>query len=567
MPYKQKKFERSELIVLIVAVLAGLLIRLFLARYETEVGVDSVHYILMGDNIAKGVGIDTWNTTGGRWILPPTFPLLVALFRLMGAGLEWSGHLASVTAGTALLLPIYFLTRRLFSVTTARTAVWIAVFTPILVDYSVVILTENLFAAFVLAMMIFSHRAYSSEGKLTDSFISGIFVSLAFLTKTFGIFLVPFLVLGYLFSKGGHSKASPIKQALIALIGFMILAVPYWSVLHNQSGDWVIDGKGLGQENRIFASNLTEEHLDPRYTGELTENGSDFAINVAPSGVQSEKTPIGPFLYNFSLKYLKKLIRIYQDFPFTPTYPNNVLLFYLFPVILLGLGIFTGPGRWKEHDSDRFLLYWLCPFVFCVPLIFIEVRYFIPVIPLLIPLMARGVEQVADWVLTRFLDTWKFLAKNQTGRIVTIILVIFALLAIPKLTYKITNWDNPLVSYNPRKVAAQWLLDYGYHPSRIMEYGHSVSFYSGAQSILIPQGDLDDVIRIARKYNADLLSLDEFFVLRSHHRPDIEFLFNMDIEPPPEVERIYMDDKHNELHHVIYRIRSEEEIENLTNQP
>ncbi|MCX6647486.1 MAG: glycosyltransferase family 39 protein, partial [bacterium] len=548
-------------------IFAGLLIRLFLARYETEVGVDSVHYILMGNNIASGVGIDTWNTTGGRWILPPTFPLLVAFFRLFGIGLEWSGHLASVTAGTALLIPIYFLTRRLFSVTTARAALWIAVFTPILVDYSVVILTENLFAAFVLAMLIFTHRAYSSDGKLTDSFISGIFASLAFLTKTFGIFLVPFLLLSYLFSRGGHSKSSPVKQTILAFIGFMILAAPYWVVLHNHTGQWMIDGKGLGQENRIFAGNLTEEHNDPRYTGELTDDGSDFAINVNPSSQNPSQTETGKFLFNFCRKYTQKLVRIYQDFPFTPTYPNNVLLLYLFPTILLGLGIFNGPGRWKERDSDRFLLFWLCPFVFCVPLIFVEVRYFIPVIPLLIPFMARGVEEIADWTMTRFSGTWKFLAKNQPGRVVTIFLIIFALLAIPKLTYKITNWSDPLVSYNPRKVAAQWLLNNGYHPSRIMEYGHSVSFYSGAQSILIPKGDLDDVIRIARKYDADLLSLDEFFVLRSHRRPEIEFLFNTDLEPPPELERIYVDDQFNELHHVIYRIRLEDETENLTNLP
>lgn len=567
MPSKSGKFENRELIGLVVAVAVGFLIRIFLARYETEVGVDSVHYLLMGNNIASGTGIDTWDTTGGRWIMPPTFPILVAFFRLFGAALEWAGHLAAVTAGSALLIPVYFLTRRLFNVTTARVAVWLAVFTPILVDYSVVILTENLFATFVLAMLVFTHRAFSEDGRLLDSFLSGIFASFAFLTKTFGIFLVPFLALSYLLSKGGHSKSRPLQQGLLAIIGFLILAVPYWVVLHQQSGHWAIDGKGLGQASRIYSQNLAEEHIDPRYTGQLTENGSDFAINVNPEGTHPDwATPPAVGFY-FVKKYIQKLVRIYQDFPFTPTYPNNILLLYLFPTILLGLGIFTGPGRWVERQSDRFLIFWLCPFIFCIPIIFIEVRYFIPVIPLLIPFMARGIEVIANWIMTRFPGSGNVPESKRIGTVITVITIIFAILALPKLTYKVTNWDKPMVSYNPRKEAAIWLLDQGYQPEKIMEYAHSVSFYSGAQSILIPQGSIEDVIRIAHKYDIEILSLDEFFVRRSHRRPEIEFLFDPDSKLPPELERIYVDETHNELHHFLYRIRSQAELDGTDNPP
>jgi len=554
LPTFPKARQRFNLQRFILVLVVAFILRLFLSFFETEVGVDSIHYILMGDNIAHGSSFDTFNTTGGHWLLPPAFPLLIAFFRLIGFGLEWSGHLASVTAGTFLLLPLYFLTRRLYGDSVAWIAIIIASFFPILVDYSTVILTENLFAAFVLLMLLSVVKAYSKKGKKIDAFWSGFSLSLAFLTKTFGLFLLPFLLISFLCGRGGNSKNKGIHLLGIALLGFLILAVPYWIGLRAYTGQWVIDGKGMGQASRIYATSLEDEHIDPRYTGELTSDGSDFLINENPLGTRPSDLSVFSFTGNYLKKYVQKLIRIYQDFPFTPTYPNNVCLLYLLPAILLGLGIFSGPGTWLVRHRDRFMFYWLIPFVFGLPLVFVEVRYFIPVIPLLIPFMAVGVEVMAEWMVTRFSGVRGIFVRPVAGPGVTIILALFIILATPKLTYKVTNWGDPMVSYNPRKAAAHWLVSNGYHPERIMEYGHSVSFYSGAQSILIPDGDLDDVISIARTYDVDLLSLDEFYVLRADRRPEIEYLFDTDSDIPGELELIYLDNNYAGLKHVIYRI-------------
>ncbi|MFH1675602.1 MAG: glycosyltransferase family 39 protein [bacterium] len=554
------KIRQIGLLDLIAAVIIAIAIRLIVARFETEVGVDSVHYILMGDNIAHGHSWDTWDPTGGRWTLPPLFPILIAIFRLLGAGLELSGHLASITAGTLLIIAVYNLTRRLYGLSVARIAAWLAVFTPILVDYSVVILTELLYATCAIFMLISIHRAFSKEGTLTDTFISGIWAALAYFTKAFGIILVPFLLLSYLFAKGGNSGNKPLRQAIFALLGFLLLSVPYWVALHQYSGQWVIDGKGIGQQVRMYARNLDEEHIDPRYSGELTKDGQDFAINVNPMGKKPEWATPKVVMVNFVKKYIQKLVRIYQDFPFTPTYPNNVLLLYLFPAILLGLGIFTGPGRWIERDSDKLLFYWWCPLVFGLPIIFVEVRYFVPIVPLMIPFMAKGVEKVGDWIIRRFYGEEKRDSVTVKNLAINLVIVVFIILALPKITYKITHWDDPMIFYNPRRIAAEWLVDFNFERDRIMEYGHSVSFYSGVQSILIPDGDLDDVIRIARKYGTDILSLDEFYVLRAHRRPKIEYLFDLSKKTPPELVLIYSDTRYPGLHHFIYCIRTEQEI-------
>lgn len=528
------------------AILA-ILVRLFVASMETEVGVDSVHYILMGDNIAHGRGFDTWNTTGGTWTLPPTFPILIALFIKLGANLEWAGHLASVFAGTTVLFPVYFQTKRLFGGLAATASATITIFTPILVDYSAVILTELLFASCVLYMILFALRAFSEKGTITDSLISGFFCGLGYLTKTFGIFTLPFLLAGFLFSRGGKSNLPPIKQTGISLLGFLILAVPYWIFLFNYYGEFVLDGKGIGQENRIWARNLNEEHRDPRYSGELTSDGSDFEINVYPHGEKPEWASTGWLISNFPKKYVQKLIRIYQDFPSTPTYPNNVLPLYLLPIILFGLGLFTGKERWKDFHARRFAVYWLCPFIFGLPIIFVEVRYYVPVVALLVPLMSLGAVVLSDWISNSF-------ERIDSRQGFAIVMVLYMLIALPKIMYKYTHRDDPFVSYNPREVAAEWLTSNIDVPGNIMEYGHSVSFYAGAQSILIPDGDLNDVIRIARKYDAPLLSLDEFYLLRANRRPQLNYLFDTEIDPPDGLVRIYTDERYPGLKHVIYLI-------------
>jgi 4-amino-4-deoxy-L-arabinose transferase-like glycosyltransferase len=562
---------RHQLVYLLIVLLLAACVRLLLVNYETEIGVDSVHYILEGNNIAHGTSIDTWNTTGGRWIVPPTLPFVVAIFRLLGFGLEWSGHLASLFAGVLLLIPVYLLAKRLYGQGPALISAWITAFTPILVDYSVIVATELIFAGCVIVMMIFTHRAISSKGSIWDSLWSGIWLGLSFLTRTLGIMLLPWLLISYMFSKSGHSKSRPAIHATLALLGFLILAVPYWIALKENTGRWVIDGRfGTYGSQILYSNNIDQEAVFERYTGELTPDHSDFLINT-PSSVM--KPPImapSETVLNIGKKYIQKLIRIYLDFPFTPTFPNGVQLFYLFPVFLLGLGIFTGPGKWSDRDSDRFMLFWLFPFVFILPLAFIEVRYFIPVIAILVPFMAVGADRIGSWITSAFPNS-PWLNKNSS-RAITIVILAFVLLATPKITYKITHWDDPMISYNPRHVAADWLKSWckkeniDITKSRIMEYGHSVSFYSGAQSILIPDGDLADLIAIARKYNVEFLSLDEFQLIREHRRPAIEFLFDTSLPPPNQLERLYIDEKYPGLHHVLYRFRPDPQISSLPGQ-
>ena len=85
--------SRRVILLLLLILLLGLAVRLFMARYENDIGVDSYHYALMGKNILQGQW-DTWDPNGGRWTLPPFFPLLVALFHIFISNIETAGRAA-----------------------------------------------------------------------------------------------------------------------------------------------------------------------------------------------------------------------------------------------------------------------------------------------------------------------------------------------------------------------------------------------------------------------------------------------------------------------------------------
>jgi hypothetical protein len=362
---------------------------------------------------------------------------------------------------------------------------------------------------------------------------------------------IPFLILAYAFSKGGNSKTRASKQVLLALLGFFLIAAPYWIALRVYSGRWVVDGRFGGYTSQIlYSTDIDQEIIFERYSGELTPDGSDFLINNGLAHPRPEWATPGRVLANYIHRYSQKLLRVYQDYPFTPTYPDNVYLLYLLPAILLGLGLFTESGRWKDRPSDRFVLYWLIPFIFATPLIFVEVRYYIPLIPILVPFMAIGAVYLAWWFNNRSTSP----SDARQNRYLVWVIAIFIILALPKITYKITHWNDPSVSYNPRKVAAEWIIQNTGHPARIMEYAHSVSFYSGAQSILIPKGNVENVIRIAHRYDVHYLSLDEYYLHMGDRRPELDYLMDSHRNPPEGLKLLYFDERYPGLHHYIYEI-------------
>lgn len=552
--------KRVMIWLLLILVLA-LGLRLFMAQYENDIGVDAYHYALMGHNILSGK-LDTHDPNGGNWTLPPVFPLLVAGFNIFISNIETAGRSASMLAGVLTCLGIFLITRRLFDGKTALIAAFLCAITPILTDYSVLVLTETTFALLYGFAMLFSYLTFIKPEKWYFPFLAGLMCALMYQTKAYGLCFILFALLiiaignRFKFKLGGKF----LWRALgLTLLGWLVLVIPYWIFLYDYHGKFVLDGKAVGQMSRMFAHDIPDERIDPRYEGTLieTEDGS-LDYQILHEGYIKPPKPLD-FIKWFGHKYIKKLIQIFWDFPTALSYPDSIPLLNLLSIILIGLGLFTMPLNSRNNFSSIFVLLWILPYFTILPMVFIEVRYYIPLVAVLNIFAALGTLKLAEWLSSCFpmFKENSFYRRRALGIVCLLIFIFF----LPKNTLKATHADEPDVFYNEYKTAAEWIKEQEeYDPLEgpIIEFAHSVSFYSDVQSLQLPRVDVDTLVRFARERGVTLIVMDDKYTFRRRKRPELNMLADPDRFAMQITEKglklVYRDEVHFEHRIYIYEV-------------
>jgi len=101
--------------VLLVAVAAGLAVRIVLQRQYTPLASDSVHYVLLARALAAGQGFVSGGSQHPDLSRSPMLPLLTAgVARTSGLDALTAGRVTVAVASALLVVPLFFLTRRLF---------------------------------------------------------------------------------------------------------------------------------------------------------------------------------------------------------------------------------------------------------------------------------------------------------------------------------------------------------------------------------------------------------------------------------------------------------------------
>ncbi len=553
--------SKRVILLLLLILLLALGVRLFMARYENDIGVDSYHYALMGQNILEGKW-DTWDPNGGRWTLPPFFPLLIALFHLLIPDIETAGRAASMFSGVLTCFTIFLIARKLYGDKASLIAAFLCAVTPILTDYSLLVLTEMTFAFLFGLALLFSYHTLDERSRWYYPFLTGVVCALMYQTKAYGLTFILFALLviaignRYKFKLGGKFLW---RSMALTLAGWLVLVIPYWIFLYDYHGKFVLDGKAVGQLSRMFAHDIPDERIDPRYEGTLIEL-DDGTLDYEVLHEQFIKPP-KPLDFSkwFVHKYIKKLIQIFWDFPAAFTYPNDIPLLNILTIILIGLGLFTMPLNARHNFASIFLLLWMLPYFTVLPMVFIEVRYYIPLIAVLNIFAALGALRMSEWLRSCFpmFHRSSFYRKHALGIILVVIFIFF----LPKNTLKATHAADPDIFYNEYKIAAEWIKDnYDPVPEPIIEYTHSVSYYAGVRSLQLPNTDLENLVRFARERGARLVVIDDKFTMRRRKRPGLEMLFDperyMKMLPGYGVKLVYIDDKYWEHRIFIYEVQS-----------
>ncbi len=188
---RQLPFPPNHRITLVlVVVMAALGATHILVRtwtYGAAVGFDATYYLAAAENLADGAGLKSFD--GKPYVYwPPLFPMLLALFELIGMDAEEAGRwINAASFGLIVLVSGIWLTRTLRSQLLALGGTFAVLVAYPLIDRSSYLMTEPLFILLTL-MALFRMDSFLQSGKRTPMVLGAVLFGLAAVTRYTGVF-------------------------------------------------------------------------------------------------------------------------------------------------------------------------------------------------------------------------------------------------------------------------------------------------------------------------------------------------------------------------------------------
>jgi len=209
---------RPETYGLWLILLAGLLLRCWLASLGSGLTMDSALYVRMAEGLRAGDPLAAPAHQG--------YPMLVALASSLGGGREWPGRLVSLAASLA-LIPLVWWTarRRLPALPSLATAAMVALH-PLLAVYGVSVMTEASFLALALAGVALLDRGRPGWG--------GALLGASWWVRPEAAVVAPLAIL-----------FAPLRgrARLLAVLLALAVALPHSLVLTAAEGRWTLTPK------------------------------------------------------------------------------------------------------------------------------------------------------------------------------------------------------------------------------------------------------------------------------------------------------------------------------------
>jgi hypothetical protein len=449
------------------------LLRLFLVlRFEQVISPDGVQYVALGRNLIAGnfrEGLSTY------W--SPLYPLLVGLSSLFFRDPEFAGRFVSVVAGSLLLIPSYRLIRNWYGERVASIGACLIALHPLLIYYSTVLLVESTYTLLFTCGVLAGWTALSG-GRARSFLLAGVTFGACYLLKPEAAgFLLLLLVpaLGRkLFDRASSFKTSA-RNSLLLCAGFLLPAAPYLFYLREQTGAWTLSEKTIGhlwQGSRLAGGDLTPTIL-----------------------------PLIPDMSTAFVQLTKALRFEYEMF--------NLIFPPIF-VLLAGLGLFrktwTGSRVRRELYLFSFMAATLAGYAVTLP----NIRFLIPLMPLLLCWLSKGVVEFAEWVIETLLraeGARRFLPHVR--KIIAPLIVASLLASLLPLSFYLLRGDK-WGDYYGQKLSAIWIKEHDTTSAPvIMSTVPVAAFYAGGRHVALIDEDYAALLARARREGVGYLVVNE----------------------------------------------------------
>jgi 4-amino-4-deoxy-L-arabinose transferase-like glycosyltransferase len=514
-------------------VIASLVLRTALLRIDRIVRWDEPDYLILGRNLFTGRGY----TVSGHPELhyAPLFPLVTGVLYPLTHDMKLNSDLCFVLFGTLTLLPFYWLSKRLFGLRVAIMATLFLCFFPAL-NASVIFwgtMLEPLYLFLLFTALCAVWVAWEKQS-IAASAAAGALYGLAYLTKPEAIvfigLMLGLLVLGNLWRRSLFRWRSILGTAAMAL-AFILVISPYMGFLYRQTGHIMISGK-LGVT--YVAGQGAVDHdpgLYDRALSRLDESGDEIIWFSADRFKYDIVALIKADPRGFAHRVWQNVNTLEEVL-----FAREVFPFYL--LFLVALGLFGSSWDKDRMVKELFLAAAILPVFIFLPF-HIELRYFAPMLPILLLWVAKGIAALADWLdQTRTnlrSSPQQKVVPSGWGRGLTILLSLLLVLYFVILQPRVVR-DGLAGMDLSRRAAGNWLKAHAPADALIMSRDTEVPFYAERRWAATPNEEYERYVAYIRKRGAAYLVVDEREV--TVIRPQLSLLLNEDA-PPPGLRHVY----------------------------
>ncbi len=512
-----QRLESRKIFWLLFLVCIGIRIYLFFSTFV--IAQDSIMYMAMANVFLEGRFLEAL-----EYITPPFYPILVAGMKLLVRDGEVAGKLVSFLAGTLVFFPLYHLGRRIFDPKVVLIGLFFLSVNPYLVRYSAEVLSESTFI-FLSVMGLWLFWKGWEKKQYFYSCFSGVILGFSCLTKAQGfIWIGVVLTVPIFFSLLRQENVTDKRRiwifSLIAALAFFFIIFPYASFLKGLTGEWTVRQHGSAAIVKGTG-----------YSGSHGLWGGVIA------------------LMNHPWLLLKKLWwnmgRLSLLLPRTFHYP-----FFFFLVV----------GVWVSRDK-RPLLGELYLAIVCIvytlghSLLYLKVRYLLPVVPFGLLWAAQGFSVIASRtndLRERYVPR---LLQDQGPRLILVtLLCLTAAVTLPK-----TLTPQRLEKLDRKEIGHRIAALSGERPV-VLTSEPRIGFYANAEIVNPPRHhNFEEFLKYAHEKKVDFIVMDKervndrklghivtLFFENSMH-PELQLLFTYPLQGQRGSPRFY-----------VYRLRSEE---------
>lgn len=500
----------------------GLVTRAGLASLPRVIRWDEPDYLWLGRSLFSGQGYTIGPYPDLHYT--PLLPVLVGPLVRVLPNPEWASAFWYVVLGAVLVWPVYGLGRAIFGPSVARGAAVLVACFPALTILPLYwgTMTEPPYLVLLFVGLYGAYRAWR-EGRLRHHVLAGVALALAYLTRPEGALTFAWVALWFLAASLARERPARGWWRGIAafVLAWLLVAGPYLLYLRAESGRWLLTGKvgvtlalGEGVVDRDPAAyDRAIASLDAQGEEIIWFSPQRFQ---EPGVFQQMRNDPGAV----ARRVAHNLRAWYGAFFSLRMFPSPL-------AILVALGLFAVPWTRRRAADNLFLaLACLPPFAFL--LLHVEVRFFAPLVPVLLLWAAAGTGELARWLR----ESWGRVCHGDSARegpawlgLLPWALVVFFLLALWPGTLRA---GRATLDFGHKEMGL-WLREHTPPDAVVMARDLAVPLYAGRGYAPAPHASYEEIVRYAQRHGASYWATDAYELTRV--KPHLAYLLDPERRP------------------------------------